>query len=76
MQMRKNGNYLVTIRLTLVPGRDADLIDMVKSAPSGMLAGMMREAMRHGVTKKIDWLDDIEDEEANPINLSSFGEDL
>jgi hypothetical protein len=45
-----NGNLVVTVRITLVPGRDDDLISLVRSAPRGGLAATIREAMRGGVS--------------------------
>ncbi len=40
---------VVGVRITLKPGRDDDLIDLVLSAPK--LAPAIREAMRSGVVK-------------------------
>jgi len=40
---------VATLRITLVPVRDDDLIQMIKNAANGSLAGIVREAMRSGV---------------------------
>jgi len=47
--VRPNGNLVVTVRLTLRPGRDDELIALVRQAPRGALAGLVREAMRNGI---------------------------
>ena len=46
---KKDGTVVVGVRITLKPGRDDDLIDLVLSAPK--LAPAIREAMRSGVVK-------------------------
>jgi hypothetical protein len=46
---RKQGSLVFSIRLTLLPHRDDDLIALLQSAPPGCLAGVIREAMRSGV---------------------------
>jgi hypothetical protein len=45
---RTNGNIVVTARITLIPGRDDDLIALITQAPKGALAGIIRDAMRNG----------------------------
>lgn len=47
---RKQGSLVFSIHLTLLPHRDADLIELLQNAPQGCLAGVVREAMRNGVT--------------------------
>jgi len=49
IEERPDGRLIVTVRLTLYPKRDDDLIALVRSAPHGGLAGMIREAMRSGL---------------------------
>jgi hypothetical protein len=46
---KKDGTVVVGVHITLKPGRDDDLIDLVLSAPK--LAPAIREAMRGGVVK-------------------------
>ncbi|GEM_PF-908848 len=53
LKSRPNGSLVVTIRLTLVPGRDDDLIAALESAPTGALAGIVREMMRSGAMGNI-----------------------
>ncbi len=45
-----DGTLVVGVRITLKPGRDDDLIDLVLSAQK--LAPAIREAMRSGVVKE------------------------
>ena len=42
---REKGTLVVTVRITLQPGRDDDLIELVNTAPKGALAGVIREAL-------------------------------
>ena len=49
-EVRPGGSLVVTVRLTLQPGRDDDLIALVEMAPRGRLAAMVREAMRSGIS--------------------------
>jgi len=44
-----NGTLIVTVRLTLKPGRDDALIMLIQTAPRRGLAATVREAMRSGV---------------------------
>lgn len=41
---RKNGSLVVTVQLTLRPGRDDNLITLVRQTPRGALAGVIRKA--------------------------------
>ena len=50
MKTRKNGSLVVTLRLTLRPDRDDDLIKLVRNAPHGSLAKIVRETMRTGIS--------------------------
>ena len=43
---------MVTLRLTLHPGRDDDLISIVQQAQKGQLAAVIRETMRSGIVRK------------------------
>lgn len=71
---RRNGNLVITVRLTLRPGRDDDLIDLVCQAPKGALAGLIRESMRNGISVgRTVFTDDDED---HPLEMSSLGMEL
>ena len=70
---RVGGTLVVTVRITLQPGRDDDLIELVKTAPKGALAGLIREAMRSGTnrqaTYEAEWTD-------NPLEMNELGVEL
>jgi len=73
-EIRPGGSLVVTVRLTLRPGRDDDLISLVEMAPRGRLAAMVREAMRSGISSKANTFE--ADEESAPLELSGLGMDL
>jgi len=73
-EIRPGGSLVVTVRLTLRPGRDDDLISLVEMAPRGRLAAMVREAMRSGVSSKAASFDAETDKE--PLDMSGLGMDL
>jgi hypothetical protein len=73
LKPRPNGSLVVTIRLTLMPGRDDDLIAALESAPSGALAGIVREMMRSGAMGNIATEAVIHEPEPD---LSGMGFDL
>jgi hypothetical protein len=70
VEQRERGTLVVTVRITLQPGRDDDLIELVNNAPKGALAGLMREAMRSGtssrVTYETEWTD-------TPLEMQDLG---
>ena len=72
-EIRANGNLVITVRITLQPGRDDDLIELVDKAPKGALAGLIREAMRSGsagkVTYESEWT-------SNPLEMQNLGIEL
>jgi len=72
-EVRTNGNLVVTVRITLQPGRDDDLIELVSKAPKGALAGLIRESMRSGTASKVmyeaEWTE-------SPLEMSGLGMDL
>jgi hypothetical protein len=72
--VRQNGNLVVTMRLTLRPGRDDELIELVHNAPDGSLASMVREAMRTGISSKVSTFNEIPDEES--FDMSGLGLEL
>lgn len=73
VSIREKGTLVVTVRITLQPGRDDDLIELVNNAPKGALAGLMREAMRSGTSSKVtyetEWTED-------PLDMSDLGIDI
>ncbi len=73
-EVRPGGSLVVTVRLTLRPGRDDDLIALVEMAPRGRLAAMVREAMRSGVSSKAaNFEAEVEEQ---PLDMSSLGMDI
>ncbi len=68
---RPDGTLVVTLRLTLKPGRDDALIEVIQSAPKRGLAAVVREAMRGG-TQVVD--EAVEDKV--PIDLANLGIEL
>jgi len=73
-EIRPGGSLVVTVRLTLRPGRDDDLISLVEMAPRGRLAAMVREAMRSGVSSKANTFE--AETEETPLDMSGLGMDL
>lgn len=65
---------MVTVRLTLQPGRDDDLIAIVRSAPKGALAAIIREAMRSGVQPVHDTTEGTLDD--TPLDWADLGMDV
>ncbi len=74
VSQRPNGNLVVTVRLTLRPGRDDDLIRLIENAPHGALAGLVRESMRSGVTSRTDAFEEAP--ENQPLDMSELGLDV
>ena len=72
--VRQNGNLVVTMRLTLRPGRDDELIALIKNAPNGSLASLVREAMRTGISSKVSAFDENQEEEL--FDMSGLGQEL
>ena len=62
------GNLVVSVRITLRPGRDDELIELVRTAPARLLAATIREAMRSGVGHGL-----AVSEEDDDIDLSKLG---
>ena len=50
VRVRSNGALYIMIHLTLMPGRDDDLIAELQAAPRGRLAATAREMLRCGVS--------------------------
>ena len=74
INQRPNGNLVVTMRLTLRPGRDDELIALIQNAPHGALAGLVRESMRNGVVSRACAFEDTTDDQ--PLDMSSLGWDV
>ena len=70
--VRPDGTLVVTVRLTLKPGRDDDLIRLVQSAPRRGLSATVRESMRNGVIPQ--FISDAADD--NDLELPDIGLDL
>ncbi len=49
LKQRSHGSYVLGIHLTLVPGRDDEIIAALQEVVPGALASAVREMMRHGV---------------------------
>jgi hypothetical protein len=72
---RANGNVVVTVRLTLAPGRDDRLLALIQSAPPRGLAGVIRAAMHSGVESVEASLCFVADAAAD-VDVSGLGDDL
>ncbi|HLF25287.1 MAG TPA: hypothetical protein VJG32_03030 [Anaerolineae bacterium] len=72
---RANGNVVVTVRLTLVPGRDDRLLALILSAPRRGLAGTIRAAMHSGV-ESVDAIPCLMADAAAEVDISGLGDDL
>ncbi len=46
---KKDGRIIVLVHLTLRPGRDDVLIQLIRQATPGSLASIIREVMRNGI---------------------------
>jgi len=73
LKVRKNGSLVLSVRLTLMPGRDDDLIALLQDVPHGDLAHQVRTAMRNGVTR---WVTDAETDVETPLDMQDLGIDL
>lgn len=73
VEKREGGTLVVTVRITLQPGRDDDLIELVNHAPKGALAGLIREAMRNGATKQVEYESAWTD---TPLEMGDLGIEL
>lgn len=67
---KPDGTLVVTVRITLKPGRDDELIDLVKSAPPRGMAMTIREAMRNGSVIQ------YEDPETVEVSFAGLGMEL
>jgi hypothetical protein len=50
---KADGTLVLLVHLSLKPGRDDPMITLIRSTPKRGLAGIIREAMRTGITADI-----------------------
>jgi hypothetical protein len=48
-QIREDGTFLLLVHLTLKPGRDDAIIDLIKKTPDRRVAGSICEILRIGL---------------------------
>ena len=72
-EVHANGSLVISVRITLQPGRDDDLIELLSKAPKGSLAGLIRETMRNGITSKVTYETEWT---ATPLEMESLGIEL
>ncbi|HEY4689988.1 MAG TPA: hypothetical protein VIK33_11800 [Anaerolineae bacterium] len=72
---RANGSVVVTVRLTLAPGRDDRLLSLIQNAPPRGLAGVIRAAMHSGVASIQSDLCPVP-EAVTDVDLFGLGDDL
>ncbi len=48
LKQRPHGSFVLGVHLTLVPGRDDDILLALQDVVPGALASAVRELMRHG----------------------------
>jgi len=70
IEKKPDDTIVVTVRITLKPGKDNDLIYLVTNAPARGLAATIRNAMRSGIQTE-----NITDPEED-IDLGGLGYDL
>jgi hypothetical protein len=64
--------YERIVRLTLVPGRDDDLIEIIQNIPKGMIASRLAQMLRHGIRKE----QTAQADDAAPVQVDDGGFDL
>ncbi len=69
---KRDGRMTVLVHLTLRPGRDDVLIQLIKEAPHGSLASIIREVMRNGIRLDEQELFEISDEDLDFGGLDLF----
>ena len=62
VRKRADGTVDLVVHLTLKPGRDDVLIELVEKAPHGALAPLVREAMRNGSRSTDEGLQAVEED--------------
>jgi hypothetical protein len=63
---RSDGTIYLLVHLTLKPGRDDALIELVQNAPRRALAPLVREAMRSGVNNSTNVFQETEEDFSLP----------
>lgn len=72
---RKNGAIRFYVQMTLLPGRDDDLIKALQATPIGQVAAKVREMMRNGISTG-RFLSEAESGEHVNVNMDGVGVDL
>ena len=68
---RRRGSLVLHCALTLLPGRDDDLIAVLREVPNGKLASVLRAMLRTGA-RAVD-IANVEDDE---VDLSGLAQEL
>jgi hypothetical protein len=66
VRKQSNGTICLLVHLTLKPGRDDALIELVQNAPRRALAPLVREAMRSGVSSSANVFQETEEDFSLP----------
>lgn len=73
VKIRPRGTMVVTVRITLQPGRDDDLIELIENTPKGALSAVIRESMRSGTNRQTSFETEWTD---TPLHMGDLGMDL
>jgi hypothetical protein len=73
VKVRPRGTMVVTVRITLQPGRDDDLIELIENTPKGALSAVIRESMRSGTNRQTSFETEWTD---TPLQMGALGMDL
>jgi hypothetical protein len=73
VKIRPRGTMVVTVRITLQPGRDDDLIELIENTPKGALSAVIRESMRSGTNRQTSFETEWTD---TPLQMGDLGMDL
>lgn len=73
VKVRPRGTMVVTVRITLQPGRDDDLIELIENTPKGALSAVIRESMRSGTNRQTSYETEWTD---TPLQMGDLGLDL
>lgn len=74
--VRQNGALYFMIHLTLMPGRDDDLIAALRDIPRGRIAATAREMLRCGVSSGRFLADDDDNSRQVAMRLDDVGLDI
>lgn len=70
LETKPDGTLVLTVRITLKPGMDDDLINLVRSVKPRQMASTIRGAMRHGLSASMDAA--AEEEEIDLFGLGEY----